>query len=276
MTRKLVLFACAVAVACSSPTSPTATVVIDSFIASADGAQHYFTSYAIAETTGRLGITVNSATYTLPDGFQITTGPGIVPPHIAAGQRAISTRNIVFESTRPVAPQLTLTIAFTDDANHVGSASRTANVTPPLVYSTVAGVVTDGASGVALRGCQVRVITYGPVGDVHSASASTDGNGYYSWFPVYPGTVTVVASQPGYLSTRKTINISADTRLDLTLLPGMDPVYPSGSCLADDWTLGTTAICIDTTQSQAQTRAEACLMNGGVKCFVCPGALCFP
>jgi hypothetical protein len=77
---------------------------------------------------------------------------------------------------------------------------------------TLSGVVSERtASGlVPLQGAQVHEERYG-------RPATTDGNGVYTIAGIPGPTGSVTARKEGYTTVRKTVDVSADTRLDLEM-----------------------------------------------------------
>ena len=90
------------------------------------------------------------------------------------------------------------------------------SVTPPA-KATVEGYVTDADTGEAIAGATVSL---------DGLTAETDSNGFYRITDVEPGSYTVTASHPDYVSASTEVTLSAgetarvDFELERKLLPG--------------------------------------------------------
>ena len=94
----------------------------------------------------------------------------------------------------------------------------------------------------------------------------TDAKGAFRFNTVTAGVISMEATKDGYLLWRVTnLTIDHDREISLELFP-TPPLNAAGA--------SATARCGDGSWSWAATRAEACLVNGGVVYGVCPGALC--
>jgi Carboxypeptidase regulatory-like domain/Bacterial Ig-like domain (group 2) len=124
---------------------------------------------------------------------------------------------------------------------------------------TLSGVVTEAApSAKPVAGARVQIIV--------GSFTLTDDKGAYSISGLAPGRILVEISKDGYqtLETDTTI-VDRDVQLSPT-------VFPSPPKNSDGATA--TARCNDGSWSWAQTRADACVANGGIAYGVCPGPLC--
>lgn len=200
----------------SSPTAPSATptqgasLEVSSFVVTAQqpsaGTVAYTFAFELHETSGRTALTVNTIQFLLAGVGTANaelTGTVRVP---AGGTRSSDALSSSDSSGRPVASQVTITVAFTDDTGKTGSASKTVAVSQAAAY-TVFGVVSSSA-GSALSGATVRI------GD---RSAGTDGNGYYTIPGVPAGAITVTASKTGYTAQAVAATLSGDRQINFTM-----------------------------------------------------------
>lgn len=97
-------------------------------------------------------------------------------------------------------------------------------------------------------------------------TATSDDTGFFQFGRVTGGVIALIATKDGYLLWQvSTLTIDHDIPLEVML-------YPTPPKNADG--AAATGRCKDGTWSWAQTRADACTMNGGIAYGVCPGPLC--
>lgn len=91
------------------------------------------------------------------------------------------------------------------------SPSRTPPASPGVTY-TVSGTVTEvtPSGSAAVEGAQVR-------DDNSGHQATTDASGFYSLSGLPATSRSVSASKPGYTTTRNSVVLNGDTRLDLQI-----------------------------------------------------------
>ena len=150
-------------------------------------------------------------------------------------------------------------------------------VTPAARFFALSGLVTT-VSGQPISGATVRVTD--SAGTVQTRT--TDGGGFYHAAPLREGTLTVAASATGYQSVTRSVSLTQDLRWSDLLLPATLPPTPPPSVGSSSCTgvpsradCGVpTAQCRNGQWSCSQNRSGTCSSNGGVSCWVCPGALC--
>jgi hypothetical protein len=178
---------------------------------------------------------------------QIDNGIGIVS---ASGSRSVSpTSNTTYTLTA---------------SNNGGSASATVSVgvsaqpvpNPPAINSfTVSRSNITIGDSVMLQWSVSNATSVSINNGVGSVSAS----GQVTVTPLGDTNYTLTASNSGG-STNRSVSVFA--------------TVPSGFCAANTVPSGTTAVCNDGTFSQSQNRSGTCSSHGGVRCWICPGALC--
>jgi hypothetical protein len=84
---------------------------------------------------------------------------------------------------------------------------------PPNTAFAVTGTVSDGTSGGRLP--NVRVAIFGGADD--GRTTTTDASGNYAFSGVAAGSRTFTASASGYVDGSRTVDLSADTRIDFVL-----------------------------------------------------------
>jgi Carboxypeptidase regulatory-like domain/Bacterial Ig-like domain (group 2) len=134
---------------------------------------------------------------------------------------------------------------------------------PPLPKFSLAGSVWEvDPNAHKVAGARVSITAGADLG----AFADSDVNGNYFFSSITAGLVALVATKDGYLlSNSEGITVSGNTLADVFITP-TPPRDANGNTA--------TARCSDKSWSWAQTRAEACVSNGGIEYPVCPGVLC--
>ena len=134
---------------------------------------------------------------------------------------------------------------------------------PPLPKFSLAGSVWEvDPNAHKIAGARVTITGGADLG----AFADSDVNGNYFFASITAGLVSLVATKDGYvLSNPEGITVSGNTLADVFITP-TPPKDANGNTA--------TARCSDKSWSWAQTRAEACVSNGGIEYPVCPGVLC--
>lgn len=150
--------------------------------------------------------------------------------------------------------------------NTAGLLDMTINASqPPPQSGTLAlsGFATESApSARPLAGVSVRIIEGPDTGQ----STMTGGYGQLLFPPLHPGLIGLEATKDGYLVWRLTnLMLNHDDDLRIVLYP--EPPTDTTGATA-------TARCNDGSWTWAQTRAEACTVNGGIAYGICPGPLC--
>jgi hypothetical protein len=114
-------------------------------------------------------------------------------------------------------------------------------------------------------------------------STTADSTGRYTLTGVSAGSYTLRATAPGFEVAERAISVSSNTTADISLrrrtMQGNGPAcsastIPSNAVCINNGTPPVTAICDDGVFSCSQNRPGTCSTHGGVKCWVCPGALC--
>lgn len=88
---------------------------------------------------------------------------------------------------------------------------------------SLTGIVSDATSG-----ARVSASVTATDSRSNTRSTATDGNGFFFLGPVVPGFVTVRATATGYDVAVRTLTLSADQRLDITMLRTAPPFSRSG------------------------------------------------
>jgi Carboxypeptidase regulatory-like domain/Protein of unknown function (DUF3761) len=267
----------------------TAAIVITNLSATVEGTAGtltYHLAFRLAETSGKVGVSVTSLTIALANGGTGTaTGPAV---RVAAGATSDpSAINLTDSSGRSATSSLTLTVNFTDDGSHAGNASASAAVVPltptpaptPATFA-VTGTVTDGTSGGVLPGISIQIVD----GINAGTSTKTDTGGSYSLSNIATGSFMLSASNPGYVTSTKSVSLTGNARVDFVLArvgaptptpsPTPTPGPNGATCPASQVPADITAVCNDNTFSSSQNRSGTCSSHGGVKCWICPGPLC--
>jgi len=143
-------------------------------------------------------------------------------------------------------------------ATYQGVVGTTHVTTSVMKAFTVGGIVTEAAPNAQrVVGARVQIV----VGD----HAISDAQGAFSIANVPSGRTILEVTKDGYQTFSNEFTVDHDLQLAITLYP--TPPANSSGALA-------TARCNDKSWSWAQTRAEACALNGGIAYPVCPGPLC--
>lgn len=133
---------------------------------------------------------------------------------------------------------------------------------PTIRTFTLAGVVND------LSGRAVRSATVTATDSSNTArGASTDGNGYFSIAPLREGSVQLLVSASGFVSSTRTVSLTSDLRIDTTLVDVAPPPPTAGTPAPPTGSFRTGARCKDGTTSTA-TGSGACSSHGGVACWI--------
>ena len=240
----------------------------------------YKVSYLLRETAGRSSATLTGVSYALSTGG--TTDPTLSgTTRIPAGQAYNpGTISVTDNTGRGPSPQLTVNVTFTDDSGQRGSASAVGSVRTIEFFSLV-GFIRDRATNRNIGGARVSILDGADSGK--TSTANTDG--YYVFAALQSGTFNISATAPGYSATTFEVFLSRNNQVDLTIpstaappSPGPIPTpSPNGpTCPASSVPPGTTALCNDGAFSQSQNRSGTCSSHNGVRCWICPGALCTP
>ena len=162
-------------------------------------------------------------------------------------------------------------------------------VRPAAPAATLSGTVREDGNGAVIGGATVIVKDT-------RFSATTDGAGRYSMSGVGNGNYVLRATKSGYQITERSVTVNSGAVADISMrkasspspspTPNPTPAPPptSGTCSpssiprnADCIGNGSppvTAVCNDGAFSCSQNRQGTCSSHGGVRCWVCPGALC--
>ena len=253
----------------SSPSTSTPTPSPNTRVISLSG-NLAFGNVAVGQTGTAMLTILNSGGSTLTvSGMTVPSGSG------GAYEASFTSGTITAGASQPVtirfAPTEGRTYGGTLTVN--GDHTSGANTIPisgtgTLSLSTVAGVLSEASGGDPIGGATVRVDD----GPYIGRSSSSDGNGYYS-IPGITGAVTLVAGKSGYDAITKSVTVSGDTRVDMTMRrTSPPPTSPSPSptppppppAPTPRYRIG--AICDDGTLSSA-TGSGACSSHGGVRCW---------
>ena len=143
-------------------------------------------------------------------------------------------------------------------ASFEGAQAETSITVASRATITIRGVVTEAApNAVAVPGARVSALV--------GQSTITDAGGNFVLSGVPAGSFIYEVSKDGYEVLSGLTISETDMRMNFT-------IYPTPPENASQQTA--TARCNDRTWSWAQTRATACVSNGGVAYTVCPGPLC--
>jgi hypothetical protein len=275
----------------SSPATPSATVSISNFAVTASisgTGRRYSTSFTMTETSGRATAIVNTIRFSFAGGGFANADP-TSPMRIAAGTSASSGAINLIDDTGQSASisSMTVTVGYSDDGGKSNSATSSTSFTQPIEpvatptpqvrTFTLAGVVVD-LSGRAISNATVAATD----STTTRRTSTTDGNGYYSIAPLREGSVSISVTASSYQSTTRTVTLSSDQRLEMTLFSVASPPATTLTCGAPQTVtcingghLGTpTAKCGDGAWSCSTTASGTCSGHGGIACRVCPGALC--
>jgi hypothetical protein len=172
----------------------------------------------VRETSGRSGATVTRLTFSA-DSRTATATPSGTDGKIAAGGSVTFSGDLSIVGS--IAPQMTVSVSFTDDGGRTGTVSSSASVTTiaPVQRYSLVGFVKDANSGRGIGGATIR-ISSGP--DSGQSSTSAD-NGYYTFGALQAGTFNVTATAGGYLSFSKSVTLNENTQSDF----GLSPTPPS-------------------------------------------------
>lgn len=163
----------------------------------------------------------------------------------------------------PYASHVEAVVGWTDANGNVGTATASGAVPalPPPPAPPVVNTFTVDRTSIEI-GDSV-VLTWSVTG----ATTITINNGVGT--VAASGTRTVVPRGPDdYVLTASNAGSAVTSRLSLNVS------IPSGICAASTVPTSTTAVCNNGQFSQSQNRSGTCSQNGGVRCWVCPGALC--
>ncbi len=138
--------------------------------------------------------------------------------------------------------------------------TTTKNEPPQPQSFTLAGVISDAATSMAVGGAAVRATD----GAGTTRTDTTDGNGDYSLPALREGAVSLTVTASSFQSATRTINLTSDMRFDISLTPIPPP--PSSR-----YRVG--AICTDGWRSDA-TGSGACSHHGGVRCWLYSDGSC--
>jgi len=129
-------------------------------------------------------------------------------------------------------------------------------------------------------------------------STNSDSSGHYCLSGMGNGRFTIRASKSGYELTEQEVSINGSVTADIAMRrssspapsPGPSPSptpspgpngpmcaassIPANAACINNGTPPVTAVCDDGAYSCSQNRGGTCSTHGGVKCWVCPGALC--
>jgi hypothetical protein len=261
---------CALLVSCgggggSSPTAPSAPTTATRII-SIEGSLA-FGDVQVAQTK-ELTITVrNSGNSTLTLGD--VTGPASIAPMISATLprtvAAGATGSMTFRFRPTTTGNLSGTITI--NADHTSGTNTVAltatGIAAPVTRISIAGVITDSATGAPVVGATVTGVN---VLVNTNARSTTDGNGYYSLAGVAAGEfVNIDWTASGYVSQSAREIFTQDTRRDIRLVRSI--VAPPTSAFR----VGAT--CNDGTHSDA-TGSGACSSHMGVRCWLYSDGSC--
>jgi hypothetical protein len=154
---------------------------------------------------------------------------------------------------------------------------------------TLTGRVTEEGTNTSLADVRVEVKD-------HNNATTTSGTGNYTLSGISAGNYTLRGTKPGYDIAEPTVSISGSRTLDFTMrrvsTPSPTPTptptpspgpngpmcaassIPSNASCINNGTPPVTAVCNDNAYSCSANRSGTCSTHGGVKCWVCPGALC--
>jgi hypothetical protein len=252
----------------------------------------YHVSYQLRETSSRSAATFTGLTYNLSNGGSTdgTLNGSVKVP--SGGVLSVGPINITDNLGRGIASSVTIGGTFNDDNGRAGSATGSASIATPTAPApapavrtfSVSGTVTDGTSHGILPNIRIEL------GDTAGGASTTTTNasGAYAFTGIASGSYTVTASAVSYQATSQSVIVSSsDVRNDIVLLrsistPGPSPsltcngaIVPAiVSCINNQGRLPPTAECSDGAFSCSTNRSGTCSSHGGVRCYVCPGALC--
>ena len=174
------------------------------------------------------------------------------------------------------------------------SVTGSSRITVVLLRFTLSGVVREEGSNGPIPDARVEITD----GQNAGRNVTTPGDGSYSITELLAENLTVRTSRSGYETNSRVIQLQQDTRQDIALkrassptpppppAPGPTPApgpngptcaassIPSNAVCIGTGTPPVTAVCNDGAYSCSSNRSGTCSTHGGVKCWVCPGALC--
>jgi hypothetical protein len=208
--------------ACGSNSSPTAatnpqvgTIAVSNFVASVQGPAGNLTynmSMHLTETSGKVGVNVTSFNFNLANGLSGSTNHAVRVP--AGGAADTPTFNLTDTSGRDVATQVSVTVAYTDDGGHSGSANGSASITT-IHLVTLSGIISDASTGKPVGGATIRATT----GANSGISATSDSGGHYALTPLAAGSFSIQVSAAGFRTLSQSVAIDRDTTFNIGLTP---------------------------------------------------------
>jgi carboxypeptidase family protein len=209
----------------SAPTAQPAAVAISNYRVTVSGPgtpRTYRASFTMTETSGRTAASVTTIRFGFGTGASANADPS-APIRINPGESfnfGVVPLNDTSDSLS-VGSSVTLTVGWSDDSGRPGSVTAAANVSEPLPEPaartfTLAGVISD-VSGRPIAGASVAATDSAGT----RRTSTTDGAGYYSIAPLREGPVTVAITASGYQLSTRTVSLSGDTRLDLSIAPSV-------------------------------------------------------
>lgn len=285
----------------STPTQPSrasAAVTVGTFSVTATETAslvRYSVTLSAREVSGQTAATLGNAVFEMfrgSDGLGGVTLDNAWPTQRLPAGGTVSARAITITDDRDgrvMADRVRVRVSYFDEIGNTGDFVATVDLAavgppPAPVAFTLFGVISDFERRTALGGVRVQVVD----GSNAGRSTVTDGNGYYSLPGLQGASFTLRATLDGYAVSDTGLNLSADRRLDFTMLAlgstdggdgggggggtgGIGTCGPSGpgpSCSS------ATAVCSDGTRSCSRNRSGTCSSHNGVRCWVCPGPLC--
>ncbi len=269
-----------------------------------NGSGYSYVVRLTVQNTGTATAVLTSATFGLvfaSPGSGTATGPigqmfasTSVAPGASATAAPVSIDDV--SAQLGYASSVIATIGFTDSQG-ANSTMRTADVpplpTPPPIGFTLSGTVKEEGGGTPVPGATVVVKDT-------VRSATSDSNGRYSFAGLSAGRIMLRATKSGYDLGETDVNLVGSTTADISMRkqsnpgPGPSPSpspgptpspgpngpmcaassIPSNATCIGNGTPPVTAVCDDGAYSCSATRQGTCSTHGGVRCWVCPGALC--
>jgi len=242
----------------TTPTPPTPTVTNVTVLLPSGNPTPGQTAQAVATATlsnGTSQTVTSQATWESSNTAVATISNTGLVTTVTAGQTEI---RATYQSVRGATP---LTVA-----------------SPPPPAQAVTGTVREVGTTTSIGGATVSVKDT-------TFSAVTDSSGRYSINGVPSGNYTLRATASGFELTERNVTVSGGVgSADINMLRsggggGSGVTCPASSIPATATCIGNgtppvTAVCNDGAYSCSSNRSGTCSTHGGVKCWVCPGALC--
>ena len=173
--------------------------------------------------------------------------------------------------------------------------SGSARISVSAASLNICGTIRDSANNSTLSGTELEMIG----GPNAGRKTTSDTTGVYCFNTVLAGASTIRARRSGYDNADQSVTVTTSAvvlnfslRSSATPVPGPTPTpgptpipgpngpsctaasIPANAACIGNGTPPVTAVCADGAFSCSGSRPGTCSTHGGVRCWVCPGALC--